>query len=114
MVSVFNNIDTEIDLDESLLNYWEDVLNSGLITKDLLTFREVSFQERYKWRMNLYGLFKCVLNIPRIYIYPNIRVNNITNYDFKGDIVRTMKGFYLIDPTFLESQYEKYLVRYKK
>ena len=115
MFSVLENIvDEDLALDESLLNYWEDLIGSDLITPDLLSFNEVTPQLLWKWRMNIRGLMYSEFRIPYEFIYPNIRVNGLTNYDLQDDKVKDITGFYLIDSKFLESKYEEYLIKYKK
>jgi hypothetical protein len=115
MFSVLQDVkDNNIILDDSLLTYWEDIVNSGIITNDLLSYMELTPQVRYKWRMNLRGLLVAELDIPQIYAYPNIRVNGLTNYDFKLNVIPDIKGLNIIDAEFLENAYQDYLIKYKK
>jgi len=115
MLSVLKETDEKvISLDESLITYWEDIITSGVISDDILTFVPLTPQVRWKWRMNLRGLLITELDIPEIYVYPNIRINNITNYDFKSDEALEIEGLNVIDSRFLEKKYEDYLIKYKK
>ena len=115
MLSVLKETDEKvISLDESLITYWEDIITSGVISDDILTFVPLTPQVRWKWRMNLRGLLIAELDIPEIYVYPNIRINNITNYDFKSDEALEIEGLNVIDSRFLEKKYEDYLIKYKK
>jgi len=115
MLSVLREVEDKVlSLDERLLTYWEDLINSGSITKDLLTYHSLTPQIRWKWRMNLRGLLITEFKIPEIYVYPNIRINGITNYEFNSDKILTMEGINIIDSSFLEKAYEDYLIKYKK
>ena len=115
MFSVLKDIaDEDLFLNERLLNYWEDLIGSGLVKDDLLTFNEVTPQLLWKWRLNIKGLMYSEFRIPNEFIYPNIRINGLTNYDLKNDVVKDISGFYLIDSKFLESKYEEYLIKYEK
>jgi len=115
MLTVLQEAEEKVlSLDDKLITYWEDLINSGIITNDMLTFNPLTPQLRWKWRMNLRGLLIAEFNIPEIYVYPNIRINNISNYDFKSDKALEFEGIYIIDSSFLEKAYEDYLIKYKK
>lgn len=114
MLTVLEDVKNKVlSLDKDLITYWEDVIATG-INKSLLTYVELTPQIRWKWRMNLRGLLIAEFSIPEIYVYPNIRVNNLTNYDFNSDKVLSLDGIYLIDSDFIEKKYEDYLVKYKR
>jgi len=114
MLTVLEDVKNKVlSLDKDLITYWEDVIATG-INKSLLTYVELTPQIRWKWRMNLRGLLIAEFSIPEIYVYPNIRVNNLTNYDFNSGKVLSLDGIYLIDSDFIEKKYEDYLVKYKR
>jgi len=101
-------------LDSKLINFWEDVINSGLITEDKIEENPVTAQLKYKWRRNLRGLLITEFKIPEIYVYPNVRINNVTNYSFNKDNIYLSDTIKVIDANFIESMYEDYLIKWKK
>jgi len=114
MLSVLEDIvDDDLSLDEKLITFWEDVIRSGLIGKDQISFNPLTPQELWMWRMNFRGLLFSKFKIPHEYIYPNIRINNLTSYGFKDTEVVNMSGVYIIDSDVLESIYEEYLTKYE-
>ncbi len=103
-------------LDERLLNYWENIIASGYITDDMVDIVTIEPYEVYKWIRDLRGLIKTKFKIPDVYIYPNIRINNLSNYDFKIDFERGKlpTKLKIIKGEILQDLYNDYLVKYKE
>ena len=113
VLSDYEGYDTP-QLDEKLVNYWEDMISSGYITDDMVDVVTIEPYEVYKWLRDLRGLIITKFKIPEVYVYPNIRINNLTNYDFKitpdGKLISELK---IIKGEVLQDLYNDYLVKYK-
>jgi len=115
MFKILENInDKTLSLNPELITFWEDCINVDFITDNDLVFNEIDKVKMLKWTRNLRGLLVAEMNIPEIYVYPNIRINNLTNFEFTPKWIYDHKGLYLIKSDLVESLYEQFLIKYKK
>jgi len=116
MFTIVNDILEEYpeqSLDQKIMNYWEDMINSGLLTDENINYVEVDLSVLNQWVLNFTGLLKAVTDIPDKYIYPNMRINGITDYEFTSDRITEFTKIKVIDPTTLEYYYREYIQKYE-
>ena len=86
-------------------NGWCNVL-PFLLQFNIVDTEEITTVDAEKYRFDMYGLFKHVLNIPDEYIYPHILANGYdSSYDYNGNQLRIK----MLDLSALEQYYNLFI-----
>lgn len=89
---MLNELINDVFQDEATIMMWNNLIPS---IKNSLTIisHDITPTEAYRYKFDLYAIFKNILYVPEELIYPNYLLNGCTcSTDFKGNILKILTG----------------------